>query len=205
MTQHILRRPRPIPLVERIEPLAGLFVRLLPLLVFVAAVAMTCSALRPGWSYAPPEVRAEAYGVAMAMVVNFVLLLPLPVIRLAQVPSPDLRTCQAMQRSCISFARFGGFTNVWLTTDAVHVVSHEEHHVYPLSSLTRVEAIPPRSVLQTFCPIPLAYNLVLRRADGGEVPLFVLAPVSLARAIRRAVRANTDRRDPCLYRQGEAA
>lgn len=196
------RRPT---IEDRIEPVASVLARTLPLLVLgaVFAVLWTLS-----WSRPSPIVLSAWLLVGSGMLgtlLTFAMYLPLPIIRLAQVPSPDVVTWQSIERSCVSFAKFGGITNVWVTTDAVHVVSPNVHHVYPHASLERIEARPPRSALETFSPVPVSFNLVLHRRDGGEVPVFVLAPISVARSIRRAIRANTDQRPPCMYRQGEAA
>lgn len=190
---------------DRIEPVASVLVRGLPILA-IGAIFSVLGAL--SWS----RQSVPLFGAWLVVVVGmlssiapFTMYLPLPLIRLAQVPSPDVVTGQSLERSCASFAKFGGITNVWITTDAIHVVSPNVHHVYPLASLERIEARHPRSALETFSPVPVSFNLVLHRRDGGEVPLFVLAPISVARTIRRAIRANTDQRPPCLYRQGEAA
>lgn len=199
-----LRRRRPgASLSSRVEPLATILARLLPPLALAAVGTGVASLTGLGWSDVPRDLLWIVGTLCATGALTVAMLLPLPLLRWAEVPLPDRRTRESVIRSSLSYAQFGGITNLWITIDAVHVVSPNVHHVYPLSSLERIEARPPRSVLETFSPIPLAFNLVLHRKDGREIPLFVLAPVSVARSIRRAIRANTDERPSCLYRQGE--
>ena len=123
---------------------------------------------------------------------------------------PDAHTKKTLLRAVRTYARYGGFGSLWITTDALHAVSPGGHHVYPLSSIAEVVVQRATNPLEPLCPVPLHYSLLVRLRPGTEevptireVPLFVLAPVSVARSIRRAIRANTDERPSCLYRQGE--
>ena len=88
---------------------------------------------------------------------------------------------------------------MWITTEALHIASPSGQHVYPFSSIEEVVIQRPTNPLEPICPVPLHYSLLVRLRPGceevpsiREVPLFVLAPVSVARSLRAAIRASAD-------------
>lgn len=196
-----------LSLIDHVELIGSVIPRLTPF-VLVAMFGPVVGHLFLVRAGLPPALDRPAL-ILTAIVLGTVAVNPMfaPWWRPIQ---PDARTRDTIVRQARVYARYGGFGSLWITTDALHVVSPGEHHVYPLSSITEVVVQRATNPLEPLCPIPLHYSLLVRLRPGAEeiptireVPLFVLAPVSVARSIRRAIRANTDERPSCLYRQGE--
>ena len=190
-------RPTPKDLAEHV---GGYLVRTLPTLISCAVLVALLTLGSHAWlafqGRPSRETAMDLWGILpvrfSAWMVLVVWLLDIVSLATLRTPRPSDGAPFTVQRVVHALPAGKGTRGaLWIADDGLHLVARGGERRIPYASLRDARAQIPTGILASLgLGRHFTQNLVLELAAGKELTFYVLAPVSVARTIRRALQVS---------------